>query len=199
MHSVYNFCIGFDGQQFFSTFLILFSVIDVLGGIPIIISLRKKAGSINAYRVTVASGVIMLSFLFLGQSLLDLFYIDVASFSVAGSIILFILGLEMILNVSIFKVEFDNESSSIVPLAFPIVAGTGTLATLLTLKLEYANINILCGTLANLLCVYPVISYSVWIERKLGKLGINVMHKVMGMILLALAVKLFRTHFAVPV
>ena len=136
----------------------------------------------------------MISFLFVGQSLLDLFSIDAASFSVAGSIILFLIGLEMILNVSIFKVEIDNQSPSIVPLVFPIIVGTGTLATLLTLKSEYADINILCGTLANLMFVYAILRYSEWIECKLGRVGVNVIHKVMGIVLLSVAVKLFRAH-----
>ena len=143
----------------------------------------------------VAVVVIMVTFLFLGQSLLDVFSIDIASFVIAGSVILSILGLEMILDVSIFHISLDNDgSSSIVPLAFPVVSGTGTLITLLTLKEEYNTINILCATLANLVIVYVVIRYSEWIEHKLGKLGVNIIHKVMGVVVLSIAVKLLKTH-----
>lgn len=140
------------------------------------------------------SGIIVV-FLFLGQSLLDVFAIDIASFVLAGSIILFILGLEMVLDVSIFHIAVDNDgTSSVVPLAFPIVSGTGTLITLLTLKESYAIVNILCSILANLVFVYFVIRYSEFIERRLGKLGVSVLHKVMGVVVLSIAVKLFKTY-----
>lgn len=195
MHSVHNFFIGFDWQQTLASFWALFAVINILGCVPIVISIRKKTGRIDAHKTTVVVGVIMLSFLFLGQLLLDIFSIDTASFAVAGSIVLFILALEMILNIHIFKIEVNNETASIVPLAFPIVAGVGTLITLLTLKSNYANINILCGTLANLVFVYAILRCSAWIEHRLGSLGINIIHKVMGIVLLSIAVKLFRTHF----
>lgn len=194
MRSVHEFLVSFDWHHALSAFLVLFAVIDVFGSTAIVINLRKKVGHIHAPKATVAAGLIMISFLFVGQSLLDLFSIDAASFSVAGSIILFLIGLEMILNVSIFKVEIDNHSPSIVPLVFPIIVGTGTLATLLTLKSEYADINILCGTLANLMFVYAILRYSEWIECKLGRVGVNVIHKVMGIVLLSVAVKLFRAH-----
>ena len=136
----------------------------------------------------------MTSFLFLGPSILALFQVDISSFSVAGGIILFLLGLEMVLNVSIFKVDACPEAASVVPLAFPILAGAGTLTALLTLKAEYKDINILCGTLANLILVYICLRYSEWIERTLGKLGVTIIHKVMGIVLLSIAVRLFKTH-----
>ena len=173
----------------------LFAVIDILGSVPIIINIRRKIGRIDANKTTVAVAVIMFAFLFLGQSLLDIFSIDTASFSVAGSIVLCILALEMVLNVSIFRIEIDSESASIVPLAFPIIAGVGTLIALLTLKADHAHINILCATLANVLFVYATLRCSEWIERKLGSLGVSIVHKVMGVVLLSIAVKLFRTHF----
>ncbi len=195
MHSVRNFFIGFDWQQILSSFWILFAVLDILGSIPIIMSIRKRAGGIHIQKTMVAVVVIMITFLFLGQSLLDVFSIDLASFVIAGSVILSILGLEMILDVSIFHISLDNDgSSSIVPLAFPVVSGTGTLITLLTLKEDYNTINILCATLANLVIVYVVIRYSEWIEHKLGKLGVNIIHKVMGVVVLSIAVKLLKTH-----
>jgi multiple antibiotic resistance protein len=195
MHSVHNFFIGFDWQQILSSFWALFAVINILGCVPIVISIRKRTGRIDAHKTTVVVGIIMLAFLFLGQLLLDIFSIDTASFAIAGSIVLFILALEMILNINIFKIEVNNETASIVPLAFPIVAGVGTLITLLTLKSNYADINILCGTLVNLTFVYVILRCSAWIEHRLGSLGINIIHKVMGIVLLSIAVKLFRTHF----
>lgn len=195
MHNIRNFFLGFDWQQILSSFWILFAVLDILGSIPIIMSIRKRAGGIHIQKTMVAVVVIMVTFLFLGQSLLDVFSIDIASFVIAGSVILSILGLEMILDVSIFHISLDNDgSSSIVPLAFPVVSGTGTLITLLTLKEEYNTINILCATLANLVIVYVVIRYSEWIEHKLGKLGVNIIHKVMGVVVLSIAVKLLKTH-----
>lgn len=195
MHNIRNFFLVFDWQQTLSSFWILFAVLDILGSIPIIMSIRKRAGGIHIQKTMVAVVVIMITFLFLGQSLLDVFSIDIASFVIAGSVILSILGLEMILDVSIFHISLDNDgSSSIVPLAFPVVSGTGTLITLLTLKEEYNTINILCATLANLVIVYVVIRYSEWIEHKLGKLGVNIIHKVMGVVVLSIAVKLLKTH-----
>jgi multiple antibiotic resistance protein len=195
MHSVYNFFIDFDWQQTLSSFWALFAVINILGCVPIVINVRNKTGRIDAHKTTVVVGMIMLAFLFLGQFLLDIFSIDTASFAVAGSIVLFILALEMILNVNIFRIEVNNEAASIVPLAFPVVAGVGTLITLLTLKSDYADINILCGTLVNLIFVYVILRCSEWIEHQLGSLGIHIIHKVMGIILLSIAVKLFKTHF----
>lgn len=196
MHDIHNFFLGFDGQQILSSFWILFAVLDILGSIPIIMSIRTRAGGIHIQKTMVAVVVIMITFLLLGQSLLDVFSIDLASFVIAGSVILSILGLEMILDVSIFHISLDNDgSSSIVPLAFPVVSGTGTLITLLALKEDYNMINILCATLANLVIVYVVIRYSEWIEYKLGKLGVNIIHKVMGVVVLSIAVKLLKTHF----
>ena len=138
----------------------------------------------------------MITFLFTGQALLDLFSVDVRSFTLAGSVILFLVGLEMSLNMSIAKMETDAESSSVVPLAFPMIVGTGTLATLLTLKATCKPINVLCGTLVNLLLIYLVLQYSEWIEKKLGRLGLSIIHRMMGIILLAIAIKLFTTHVA---
>ncbi|XWN34780.1 MAG: MarC family protein [Roseivirga sp.] len=194
MGSIHHFFTGFDGQQALSSFFILFAVIDILGNIGIIINLRRQVGCIHAKKTTVAAGIIMFTFLFVGPFILDLFRIDIDSFATAGGIILFLLGLEMVLNVNIFKVDTNPETASVVPLAFPILAGTGTLTALLTLKAEYKDINILCGTLANLVLMYIFLKYSEWVERKLGPLGVSIVHKVMGLMLLAIAVKLFKTH-----
>lgn len=199
MHSVYSFFTEFDGQQTLSAFLILFAVIDILGNTGIIINLRKQVGCIHAEKTTAVMGVIMVGFLFLGPTILGVFQVDIGSFAIAGGVILFLLGLEMVLNVSIFKVETCPETASVVPLAFPILAGAGTLTALLTLKAEYKDINILCGTLANLVLVYVFLRCSEWIESRLGKLGVSVVHKVMGVILLSIAVKLFKIHLLLPV
>ncbi len=198
MNSVYFFFSGFDWQQTLSCFWILFAVLDILGSIPIIMRIRERSGGIHLRKTMIAVSVIMLTFLFLGPSLLRLFSIDIPSFVVAGGIILFILGLEMILDVNIFHISLDNDGmASIVPLAFPIVSGTGTLIALLALKAEYDTINILCAIWANLIFVYGVIRYSAWLERTLGKLCVNIIHKAMGIVILSIAVKLLKTHLLV--
>ena len=194
MHLLHQFLAEFDGQEALSAALILFAVIDIVGSIAIIINLRKQVGCIHARKTTVAMGIIMISFLFAGPVILDLFHVDISSFAIAGGIILFLLGLEMVLNVSIFRVDACPEAASVVPLAFPILAGAGTLTALLTLKAEYKDINIVCAILANLAFVYAFLRYSERIEQMLGKLGITIIHKVMGIILLSIAVKLFKTH-----
>jgi len=194
MANFYAFFTDFDFKRFISAFLILFAVVDVLGSTAIIINMRKKIGYIHARKTATAVGLIMVTFLFAGKTILDLFSIDIGSFAVAGSIVLFLIGMEMILSISIFKIDTDVESSSVVPLAFPIIAGTGTLSTLVTLKAEYKTINVLCGILVNLVLVFLVLKYSEWIEAKLGRLGINIIHKMMGIISLSIAIKMFKTY-----
>lgn len=186
----------FDLKQIFSVSLILFSVIDILGSIPIIIQLRKRVGTIASGKATIVSGVLMVSFLFLGESILKLFGLDVGSFAIAGAIVIFIIGLEMVLGVEFFKADPEGEStsSSIVPLAFPLIAGAGTMTTLVSLRAEYEMINILVGVAINLAFVYLVLKTSVWLERKIGKAGINILRKVFGIILLAIAIKLFKSN-----
>ncbi|MCG8340030.1 MAG: MarC family protein [Cytophagales bacterium] len=195
MNSIYQFFSDFDSQEVFSSFLIFFAVMDILGSTAIIVNFRRKVGHIEAKKATIAVGIIMSTFLFVGESLLRLFHVDISSFSVAGGIVLFILGLEMVLNIDIFKIDTEDVgSSSIVPLAFPMLAGAGTLTTILALKAEYKDINILGGTLINLIFVYIILEYSEWFERKLGRAGLNVIRKVMGIVLLSIAVKLVKTH-----
>jgi multiple antibiotic resistance protein len=194
MSIFYEFFTAFDFKKFISSFLTLFAVVDVLGSTAIIINMRKKIGYIDARKTASVAGLIMVTFLFLGKSILSLFSVDIDSFCMAGSIILFLLGMEMCLNVTIIQVDTDTESSSVVPLAFPIIAGTGTLSTLITLKVEYETINVLCAAMVNVFLIFLVLKYSEWIEEKLGKLSIIIMHKMMGIILLAIAVKLFKTH-----
>ncbi len=185
----------FDFKEILSVSLILFSVIDILGSVPIIIDLRKKVGHVQSEKATVASGVLMVLFLFLGESILKLFGIDIGSFAIAGALIMFFIGLEMILGIHFFK--SDNEdlsSSSIVPLAFPLIAGAGTLTTLISLKSVYGTFNILVGVLLNLLFVYAVLKSSSWLERKIGAAGFNVLRRVFGIILLSISIKIFKTH-----
>jgi len=178
-----------------SVTLILFSIIDILGSIPIIIDLRKKSGKIDSGKATIVAGAIMVGFLFVGKSILNLFGIDVESFAVAGAIIILILGMEMILDRSFFKQDQDtSKSSSIVPLAFPLIAGAGTLTTILSLKAVYHQYNILIGIIVNLVFVYIVLKSSNWLEKKLGKEGFNIIRKIFGIILLSLAVKLLKEN-----
>jgi multiple antibiotic resistance protein len=181
--------------EIFSVTLILFSVIDILGSIPFIMIIRKREGRIQAEKATLISAALMVVFLFLGVSILQLFGLDIASFAVAGSIVIFIVALEMILGVTLIKDDPDAQGSgSIVPLAFPLIAGAGTLTTILSLRSVYAEINILIGILLNLIFVYLVLRSSLWLERVIGKSGFAVLRRVFGVILMAIAVKIFKTH-----
>lgn len=182
-------------KEIASVTLILFSIIDILGSIPIIIDLRKKKGKIESGKATLVAGIIMIAFLFVGEGILHLFGIDVESFAIAGAIIILIIGMEMILDRSFFKQEtgFGN-SASIVPLAFPLIAGAGSLTTILSLKAAYGQTNILIGIVVNLIFVFIVLKSSVWLEKKLGQEGFNVLRKVFGIILLSLAIKLIKDN-----
>ncbi len=182
-------------KDIFSVTLILFSVIDILGSVPIVINLRKKEGKIHSGRATIISGLLMITFLFLGQSILKLFGLDVGSFAVAGAIIMFLLAIEMILGVTLFRDDPDaSGAGSIVPLAFPLIAGAGTLTTILSIRAVYSNPNILVGIIINLLFVFLVLKSTNWLERKLGKSGFSILRRVFGIILLAIAVKIFKEH-----
>ncbi|PIE48174.1 MAG: hypothetical protein CSA40_01595, partial [Flavobacteriales bacterium] len=176
--------------QIITATMILFAVIDIVGSIPIIIELRSKVGHIQSEKAAVVSAIIMVAFLFIGQQLLKLIGIDVNSFAVAGAFVLLFLALEMILGISLYKDEAP-ETASVVPLAFPLIAGAGSLTTILSLKAEYATINILVAILLNIIFVYAVLKSSRKIERVLGKSGLSVIRKVFGVILMAIAVKLF--------
>jgi multiple antibiotic resistance protein len=182
-------------KEIISVTLILFSVIDIIGSIPIVIDLRKKAGTIESEKATFVAGFIMILFLFLGESILKLFGIDVESFAIAGAIILFFIGMEMILGVVFFKADPEEaKSASIVPLAFPLIAGAGTMTTIISLRAAYDQVNILIGIMLNLLFVYLVLRTSGWLERKIGKAGFNILRKVFGIILLSIAIKLFKNN-----
>ena len=182
-------------RQIVSVTLILFSVIDIVGAIPVIIDLRRKSGDLHAGTATIVSGGIMIAFLYIGKSILKLFGVDVASFAIAGGLIIFLIGLEMTLGRAIFKSSpHDTKAASIVPLAFPIIAGAGTMTTILSLKAQFDEENILIGILVNLVLIYLVIRSSVWLENKLGEAGIGILRKIFGVILLAIAIKLFKTN-----
>ena len=177
-----------------TVFFTLFAVIDMLGSIPILITLKQKIPDINPLKVTIASAILMISFLYIGEFFLKYLGIDLKSFALAGSIVMFILGLEMVLGVDIFRSDPDTPSGSIVPVAFPIIAGSGTLTTILSLKAIYDKTTILMGIIPNLILIYIVLRATGFFEKKIGKSGMMVMRKFFGIILLSIAVKLFRTN-----
>lgn len=185
----------FDLKEILSVTLILFSVIDIVGSIPFIIIIRKKEGRIHAEKATIISAALMIGFLFLGQGILKLFGLDVASFAVAGAIVIFIVAMEMILGITLIKDDSNSRGSgSIVPLAFPLIAGAGTLTTILSIRAVYAEVNILTGIVLNLIIVYVVLRASSWLERVLGESVFTVLRKVFGVILLAISVKIFKDN-----
>jgi len=184
-----------DFKEIFTAAMILFAVIDMIGNIPIIMDLRAKVGHIHSERASIVAGIIMILFLFLGKSILNLIGIDVNSFAVAGSFILFFLALEMILGISIYKEEDTSpKTASVFPLAFPLIAGPGSLTTILSLRAEYETINIVIAIVMNIIFMYIVLKTSSKIEKLIGKNGINVLRKIFGVILLAIAVKLFASN-----
>ena len=187
---------NFNAKEIFTAFMVLFAVIDIVGNIPIIIDLRKKVGHIQSEKASLIAGIIMVVFLFLGQSLLELIGIDVYSFAVAGSFILFFIALEMILGITLYKDDEDSESitATVFPLAFPLIAGPVSLTTLLSLRAEFHTENIIIAVLCNVLVIYVVLKTSPKIERIIGANGIKIIRKIFGVILLAIAVKLFTAN-----
>ena len=183
---------NFNIKEIFTTFMVLFAVIDIIGNIPIVIDLRNKAGQIESLKASVIAGVIMILFLFLGESILSLIGVDVNSFAVAGAFILFFIALEMILGITLYKQEDDDTmTASVFPLAFPLIAGPGSLTTILSLRAEYAIENIIVAILLNALLIFIVLKTSSRIEKAIGPNGIRIIRKVFGVILLAIAVRLF--------
>ena len=175
----------------------LFAVIDILGSIPVLISLKDKmGGQIRSLQATIASGALMILFLFVGEQFLNLLGLDVQSFAVAGSLVIFIIGLEMILGIEFFKPENNPKSGSMVPIAFPLIAGSGTLTTIMSLKAGYHDINILLGILINCVIIFIVLKSLKWVERVLGPSGLIVIRKFFGVILIAIAVKIFGSNIA---
>ena len=184
---------GFNYNDALSAFLILFAVIDILGSIPIIVSLRKKVGHVQSEKATIVAGAIMIVFLFVGESILNLLGVNVQSFAIAGSLVIFFLALEMILGITLYKEETPN-TASIVPIAFPLIAGAGTMTSLVSIRAEFATINILIAIVANMVVVYAVLKNTERLEGILGTGGLSILRKVFGVILLAIAVKLFFTN-----
>ncbi|MDG1159591.1 MAG: MarC family protein [Flavobacteriales bacterium] len=186
---------NFNFTEFFSASMVMFAVIDIIGSIPLLVDIKKKTGEINAKKATFVSLIIMVSFLFLGEGIIKLFGIEVHSFAVAGSFVLFFLSLEMILGVQLFKPsEHSTKTAAIVPIAFPIIAGAGTMTTLISLRAEYQQINILAAIFVNMILVYAVLKLTKRIEKLLGEGGIAILQKAFGIILLAIAVKLFTAN-----
>nr|AOE12912.1 membrane protein [uncultured bacterium] len=186
---------SFDFKEILTTFMVLFAVIDIVGNIPIIIDLRKKAGHIQSGKASIIAGIIMIVFLFLGESILTLIGIDVHSFAVAGAFILFFIALEMILGITLYKQEEGTAmNASVFPLAFPLIAGPGSLTTLLSLKSEFHTENIIIAVVINVLVIFLVLKTSSRIERLIGQNGIDIIRKVFGVVLLAIAVKLFTSN-----
>lgn len=183
----------FNLKEIFTVGMILFAVIDIIGSVPIIIDLRQKVGHIKSEKASIVAMLLMIAFLFLGESILNLIGIDVSSFAIAGSFVIFFLALEMILGVSLFKDDIPA-TASIVPLAFPLIAGAGSMTSLLSLRAEYEVQNIIVAIVLNIIVVYAVLKMSTKIEKVLGSGGIAILRKVFGIILLAIAIKLFRTN-----
>ena len=184
---------NFDVKEIISATMVLFAVVDIIGSVPIIINLRKKAGRIQSEKTAIVAGSLLVVFLFLGKQLLNLFGVTVEAFAVAGAFILFFLALEMILGITLYK-GTTPESASIVPLAFPMVAGAGALTTVLSLRAKFYVENIIVAIIINMIIVYIVLKSSERIEKFLGKQGITVLHNLFGVILLAIAVNLFTAN-----
>ncbi|HWR94645.1 MAG TPA: MarC family protein [Flavobacterium sp.] len=182
-----------DLKEIITVGMVLFAVIDIVGSLPIIVDLRKKNGHIESEKASIVAGIIMIVFLFVGEEFLKLIGIDVHSFAVAGSFVLFFLALEMILGIRIYRDEESN-TASIVPLAFPLIAGAGTMTTLLSLRSQFHAENIVIAIILNIALVYIVLKSSSKIEKMLGKNGLGVIRKTFGVVLLAIAVKLFASN-----
>ena len=185
----------FDWQQFFSAFVVLFAIIDITGSIPVILTLKKKGRKISPLRAALISLAIFVVFFYIGDALLQLFHVDISSFAVAGSLIIFIVALEMILDIEIFRYNDESgKDATFVPVVFPLVAGAGALTTLLSISAQYDPVNILLAVAANMVIVYLVIRLAKQLERLLGPGVIYMLQKFFGIILLAVSVKLFTTN-----
>lgn len=185
---------NFNFQQILSAFIVLFAVIDIIGAIPIIIDLKDKGKDVNALKATLISFLLLLEFFYAGDILLRLFHVDIESFAVAGAFVIFLLSLEMILDIEIFKNQGPIKEATLVPLVFPLLAGAGSFTTLLSLRAEYASVNIIVALVLNMLWVYFVVRMTRKVEKVLGKGGIYLIRKFFGIILLAISVKLFMSN-----
>ena len=185
---------NFNFQQILSAFIVLFAVIDIIGAIPIIIDLKDKGKDVTALKATLNSFLLLLGFFYAGDKLLRLFHVDIESFAVAGAFVIFLLSLEMILDIEIFKNQGPIKEATLVPLVFPLLAGAGSFTTLLSLRAEYASVNIIVALVLNMLWVYFVVRMTRKVEKVLGKGGICLIRKFFGIILLAISVKLFMSN-----
>ncbi len=187
---------NFNFDELLTVSFTLFAVIDVVGSIPLLISIKTKSGIIQEFKATIISGALMILFLFAGKPFLKMLGVDIRSFAVGGSIVLFLLGLEMVLGHEIFKSDKDSPSGTVVPIAFPLIAGSGTLTTVMSLKANFDEIVILIAIVINLVVIYIVLKSLKWIEKALGKAGLLAVRKFFGVILLAIAVKIFGSNIA---
>jgi len=191
---MFDFFTSFNTAEIFKAVMVLFAVIDIIGSIPIILKIKEQTGEIHALNTSLVSLAILIGFLILGESILSLFGVNVEAFAVAGSLILFAMSLEMILGVRLFRDNTTGKTASIVPLAFPIIAGAGSMTTIISLRAEFAAINIVTAIIINIMLVFIVLKLTRRIEVLLGVGGIAILKKVFGIILLAIAVKLFTTN-----
>jgi multiple antibiotic resistance protein len=176
--------------EIFASFMVLFAIIDIPGSIPIILDIKSKTGDVEPGKTTLVAFIIFLAFLFIGNPLLSVFGIDVSSFAIAGSFVIFLIGMEMVLGIELFKHDSPG-GGSIVPIAFPLIAGAGSITTILSLKAEYQNINILLALILNMIIVYFVLRMTYFFERVLGPGGLHILKKMFGIILLSIAIRLF--------
>ena len=184
----------FDFQELISAFIVLFAVIDIIGAVPIILDLKQKGRSVNALEATLIAAGLLLAFFFAGDMILKLFQVDIASFAVAGAVVIFLMSIEMILDIEVFKNIGPIKEATLVPLVFPLLAGAGSFTTLLSLRAEYATVNILLALVLNMVWVFIVLKMTGRIERLLGKGGIYIIRKFFGIILLAISVRLFTAN-----
>jgi multiple antibiotic resistance protein len=175
--------------------LTLFAIIDIIGGLPVIISIKNRQKHLDSGKATLTAGGLMIAFLLVGENFLKLFGVDLQSFALAGSIVIFIIGMEMILGIELLKDDPKAKTGSIIPIAFPIIAGSGTLTTIISMSAVYSIPNIVIGILVNLLIVYTVLRSSTWIENKLGDSGLSVIRKFFGIVLLSIAIRIFKANF----
>lgn len=187
---------NFQFDQLITVTFTLFAVIDIVGSIPLLISLKEKMGGIKSINATLISGALMIAFLYVGKPFLKVLGLDIRSFAVGGSVVIFLLGLEMVLGHEIFKGDKDAKSSTMVPIAFPIIAGSGTLTTIMSLKANFEEVYILSGIVVNLIIVFIVLKSLNWIQKGLGEGGLMAVRKFFGVILLAIAVKIFSSNIA---
>ena len=175
--------------------LTLFAIIDIIGALPVIISIKNRQKHLDSGKATITAGALMIIFLLVGENFLKLFGVDIQSFAIAGSIVIFIIGMEMILGIELLKDDPNAKTGSIIPIAFPIIAGSGTLTTIISMNAVYTIPNILVGIIVNLCIVYLVLRSSSWIESKLGESGLTLVRKFFGIVLLSIAVRIFKDNF----